>query len=303
MAEANIATGPVAGGVTAVRMLLWVAKTALLWVAILAGTIAAGMLVPVQVPPPLADGPLTTGQAFVIVNGLIAVALAMLAGIARVRGWRLGAVLFVAFFAISAAMMQLETLWFNESLKLPLAVIGQLVVNSAITAAAAAMAGALLFRPVETPALPVPATLTRRIAYMALIYVVLYYGAGMFIAWQSAAVRTYYENGIHIAFVPTVAFQIFRGTLWAIIALYLVSRTTGCLAMRAAVMGFLFAVMTAAQLLYPTYFFPWAVRAAHLVEVGTSEFVYGIVATLVLMGGAAKRPLGKSIWRAIAGQA
>jgi hypothetical protein len=199
--------------------------------------------------------------------------------------------------------MQLETLWFNESLKLPLPVIGELVANAAIAAAAAAVAGALLFRPAATPALPVPATLTRRIAYMALIYVVLYYGAGFFIAWQSAAVRAYYENGIHIAFLPTVAFQIFRGTLWAIIALTIVSRTTGCLAMRALVMGVLFAVMTAAQLLYPTYFFPWPVRAAHLVEVGTSEFVYGVVATLVLLSGAAKRPLTKSIWRVVAGQA
>jgi hypothetical protein len=151
--------------------------------------------------------------------------------------------------------------------------------------------------------LPVPSTLTRRIAIMALLYVVIYYTAGATIAWQSAAVRAYYENGIHIQFVPTVLFQIFRGTLWAIIALFIVTRVSGSLLQRALVMGVLFSVMTAGQLLYPTSFFPWPVRAAHLLEVGASEFVYGILVTLILLAGAAKRPLGASIWRAIAGQA
>lgn len=288
--------GPVAS------LLLWAAKATAMWIAAILGCVVAGMLVKVDLPPPLADGPLTSGQAVLAVNGLIAVAMALVATTARVRGLRLGLLLFVAYFAIGSAMMQIETLWFNDSLKLPLQVISELVTMSAIAAAITAIAGTLLFRSAPAVALPVPATLTRRIAVMALLYVVIYYTAGATIAWQSAAVRAYYENGIHIPFLPTVAFQVFRGLLWAIIALYIVTRLDGSLLRRALVMGVLFSVMTAGQLLYPTSFFPWAVRAAHLAEVGSSEFVYGVIVTLVLLSGAAKRPLGKSVWRAIAGQ-
>jgi hypothetical protein len=237
------------------------------------------------------------------VNGLTAVTLATIAATARVRGWRLFVLLFAAYFLISSAMMQLETLWFNDSLKLPLKAVGQITATSAVAALVTALAGGLLFWPKASVADPVPASLTWRIALMAVIYVVLYYGAGFLIAWQSAAVRAYYSNGVNIPFVPTVLFQILRGTLWAIIALFIVTRLKGSLMRRALVMGLLFSVMAAAQLLYPTSFFPWAVRAAHLVEVGISEFVYGVVVTLVLLAGAAKRPLTGGIWRSLAGQA
>jgi hypothetical protein len=133
---------------------------------------------------------------------------------------------------------------------------------------------------------------------------VLYYTAGYFIAWQSEAVRAFYSNGVHIELAPTVAFQVFRGTLWALISLYIVTRIEGSIACRAGIMAVLFAALTAPQLLYPNPLVPWTVRQVHLVEVGSSEFVYGIVATLILLGGAARAQLSStSAWRMIAGRA
>ncbi len=300
----NEATEPVKIALPVASLLLWVVKVALLWVALVAGAMIAGRLVPIHMPPAISDGPVTVMQAFAIVNGVIAVALGLVAGTSRVRGWHMVSLIFVAYFVIGSAMMQIETWWFNDSLKLPLNAIGSMVVDAAIVGLLVGSAAALLFRSTPEAVQPVPANLALRLAAMAGIYVVLYYGAGMFIAWQSAAVRAYYENGIHIQFVPTVCFQIFRGTLWALIALFVVTRLKGSLVSRALVMAVLFFSLTAVQLLYPTPFFPWAVRAAHLAEVGISEFVYGIVSTLVLLGGAAKHPLSApSRWRLIAGQA
>jgi hypothetical protein len=270
-------------------IVLWPLKVGVLWLALLIGTVVAGKLVPIDLPPTLADGPLSTVQALLVVTGLTAIALGLVAEYARQRSWRLGLLIFIASFAIGSAMMQLETLWFNDSLRLPLMVVGKLVASSAITFLVVALAAALVFRPVEVPALPVPAKLWWRIAMMAVIYVVLYFAAGALIAWQSAAVRDYYGNGLHIAFLPLVAFQIFRGTLWGLIALFIVSRLHAALLTRALIMGVLFSVMTAAQLLYPTPFFPWSVRSAHLLEVGTSEFLYGLIATFVLLADAKKQ--------------
>lgn len=280
---------------------IWIIKTVALWFVVLVGSVAAGKLVPIELPPPQPDGPLSVAQAFLFVSGCIAVALSLVAANARVRGWRLMLMIFVAYFAIGSAMMQIETLWFNDSLKLPFAAVMQLVADGAIIAAITGVAAGLLFRQGPVPAAPLPANLSRRVAALALIYVVLYYGAGTFIAWQSEAVRTYYENGIHIQLLPTVAFQIFRGTLWALISVFLVTRLKGSLVRKAFIMAFLFFALTALQLLYPTPFFPWAVRSAHLVEVGTSEFIYGIVATLVLLGGARRNAISStSAWRAVA---
>ena len=88
------------------------------------------------------------------------------------------------------------------------------------------------------------------------------------------------------------------------VAIFIVTRLRGSLLRRALVTAVLFFSLTALQLLYPTPFFPWAVRAAHLSEVGSSEFLYGIISTLVLLGGAAKHPLTTpSRWRLIAGLA
>ncbi len=284
--------------------LLWVSKTALLWLALLLAAVVAGKLVPVNMPLPPQDGPLTMMQAFLVVNGLAALALSLVAAIARVRGLALGAVLFVAYFAIGSAMMQIETLYFNESVKMPLAAVGQLVTQAAVIGAIVAVTGMLLFHPVPENSGPLPAHLARRIVLMAVVYVVLYYAAGFFIAWQSAAVRAYYSNGIHISLPLTVVFQIFRGTLWALISLYILSRMKGSIAARALVMAVLFAALTAAQLLYPNPLLPWEVRQAHLVEVATSEFAYGIIVTFVLLSGAARRPLADSShWRLIAGNA
>ncbi len=287
-----------------VGLTLWALKTAGLWIGLIVGCVVASKLVPVNMPMPQQDGPLSTMQAFLVVNGLAAIALALVAARARVSGWRLGVVLFVAFFVIGSAMMQIETLWFNASIHMPVPVVGQLVAQAAVVGLSAAVVGALLFHHERREAPALPAGLAVRVGAMALIYVVLYYGAGFFIAWQSEAVRSYYGNGAQIAFLPTVAFQIFRGTLWALISLFILARMSGSLVSRALVMAVLFAVMTDAQLLYPNPLLPWAVRQAHLVEVGTSEFVYGIIATLVLLAGAARRPLADtSAWRLLTGKA
>lgn len=275
----------------AIGLLLWTLKTTALWLVLLIGSAVAGKLVAVQMAVPPQDGPLTTMQAFLLVNGLMAISLALVAGKARVGGWRLALVLFVGQFVIGSAMMQIETVYFNDSIHMPMVVIGQLVAQAAIVAVIVGIAGALLFRTADEDAAAAPSGLALRIGAMALTYVVLYYAAGFFIAWQSEAVRAYYGNGIHIALLPTIAFQIFRGTLWAVIALFIVTRLKGSLLQRALIMGTLFAVMTSAQLLYPNPLLPWTVRQAHLLEVGSSEFAYGIIVTFVLLAGAARRQL------------
>jgi hypothetical protein len=273
-----------------------------MWATIVVTAAIAGSIIFSRLPPmPPGDGPLTAMQALLVTNGAMAIVLSVLASRLRVRGARLGLVLFVAFFCLSVGMMMIETLYFNKSVRMPMDLLVLGGVQGVISAAIAGAVGALLYHPADEAPAPVPANIFPRIMALTVIYVVLYYGAGYFIAWQSAAVRAYYSN-MNILLVPTIALQLFRGFLWALISLYIVTRMRGSLMSRALTMAVVFWIVTSIQLLYPNALMPWAVRQMHLVEVGSSEFVYGFLAVFVLLAGA-RKPLSKnSLWRLIAGR-
>lgn len=253
-------------------------------------------------PMPTGDGPPTALQAVFVTNGAMAIVLSTLASRLRVRRVRLGLVLFVAFFCLSVGMMMIETLYFNKSVNMPMDLLMRWGVQGVIGAAIIGAVGAFLYHPPDEAPTLIPANILRRLMALTLIYVVLYYSAGYFIAWQSAAVRAYYSN-MNIPLVPTIALQLFRGFLWALISLYIVTRMKGSLVSRAVVMAALFWIVTSIQLLYPNVMMPWAVRRMHLVEVGSSELVYGFIAVFVLLGGARKPLSRNSYWRLIAGPA
>lgn len=282
---------------------LWVLKTIALWITIVIAAGVAARLCGHLPPTPRQDGPLTIMQAVFVTNGGIAVVLSLLAQRARVRWAELALLLFVAFFFLAVGMMMIETLYFNDSVRMPTDQLVSWGEQGVIVAAVTGIVGALLFHPAAEEPASVPAGIFWRLVWLSLIYVVLYYTAGFFIAWQSAAVRAFYSN-MSIPLGPTVLLQLGRGFLWALISLFIVTRIKGSLTSRALIMGALFSVVTAIQLLYPNAMMPAAVRLAHLAEVGTSEFVYGFVAAYVLMAGAARHPLSESSpWRFITGRA
>lgn len=285
-----------------VRAFRWIAKTAALGATMVVAAAVTATILGHLPPMPTGDGPLTAMQAVLVANGAMAIVLSALASRLRVRRVRLGLVLFVAFFCLSVGMMMIETLYFNKSVKMPTELLVRWGVQGVISAAIIGAVGALLYHPRDEAPAPVPANIFRRLLALTLIYVVLYYSAGYFIAWQSAAVRAYYSN-MNIPLVPTIALQLLRGFLWALISLYIVTRMKGSLMSRALVMAVLFWIVTSIQLLYPNAMMPWAVRQMHLIEVGSSELVYGFITVFVLLGGARKPLSRNSSWRLIAGPA
>lgn len=107
-----------------------------------------------------------------------------------------------------------------------------------------------------------------------------------FIAWQNPAVREYYggiDEGSFFARMGAVLrdtfwlipFQILRAMLWAVIALPVIRMMKGQWLETALAIGLLFAVNTA-QLLLPNPYMPEAVRMTHLIEVASSNFIFGL---------------------------
>ena len=294
--------GQTPGRKPAVRLAFWMLKCAALWIVMLIASIAASRVVGHLPPVPQQDGPLSIVQGVLLVDGAIAIVLAMVASQARVRSVGLAVLLFVTLFCLQCGMMVIEALWFNNSVHMPLEQMTGWVTQALIVSAAVAATGALLFHPASGNAAAVPSNIFWRIMWLSAIYVVLYFAAGS-LAWQSEALRSYYAN-MHVSLGSLFALQFVRGFLWAVISLFIVTSLNGSLTRRAATMALLFGVLTAGQLLLPNAMMPWSVRQVHLIEVGTSEMIYGIVATLVLMAGAARKPLSDtSAWRFITGHA
>lgn len=133
----------------------------------------------------------------------------------------------------------------------------------------------------------------RNIIWLALvIYPLIYFLAGYFIAWQFPAIRRYYTGTtLNQGFIPQLKsylsdglylWQIARGLLWVWIALPFLRHFQGSQLKAALVLGFLFSVLHCVQLLLPNPYMPAEVRYPHLVETGGSVFVWGFVVAWML---------------------
>jgi hypothetical protein len=277
-------------------------KIAALWLTLIIASVAATQLGLRETPGPLQAGPLSGLQALLVVNGAIAVALALLAQRAHVVGWRLAVLIFVALYGLQSFMMIIDGLMFNDTLRMSIAAYVAWGLCDAIVAAVVGVVAALLFRRAPEAAAAVPSGIFWRLVVLTVVYVFLYFSAGAW-AWQHEVLRNYYAN-MHVSLGPLMALQFVRGFLWAVISLFVVARIKGTLMSRALIMAVLFGVLAVAQMLYPNPVMPWAIRQIHMVEVGVSETLYGAIAAFVLLAGAARRPLANtSRWRVLTGRA
>ena len=84
-------------------------------------------------------------------------------------------------------------------------------------------------------------------------------------------------------------FQILRGFLWVGIGATIIHATDGSVHKKSLIVALLLAVLSSSQLLISNPIMPEGVRMAHLLETGTSNFVWGIIMTHVLCYKSASR--------------
>ena len=213
----------------------------------------------------------------------------------RWAGWRLVVTVFVVFYGVSTFMGQIESAVFIT--RLPPGALPRLFLMGALVAAPfSALAVVILGKRKASPAdaapdarLHMPASeWAWKLGVIALVYVILYFTFGYFVAWRHPEVRAYY-NGVdaggffpHMAMVVRktpglIPFQMLRAILWAALAIPVTRMMKGGRLERALAVGLLFSVVMNAQLLLPNAYMPEAVRMAHLVETASSNFLFGIL--------------------------
>ena len=225
----------------------------------------------------------------------------------RWAGWKLFAAIAVVFYGVSTLMPQMESAVFIK--RLPAGTLPRLFLMGAIiavpfSALAVLVLGKRKHRDVaseRTERLVMPINeWVWKLALIALVYVILYFTFGYFIAWRVPAVREYYGGGDAGGFFNNmrsvlrdtpglIPFQALRGLLWALLALPIVRMMRGRWQETALALGLLFGVLMTAPLLLPNPFMPEAVRLTHLIETASSTFIFGFFAGWLLARPAVAR--------------
>jgi hypothetical protein len=215
-------------------------------------------------------------------NLLTAAMLAWLAAWSRLTGMRLAGWLAVVLFGVATFNNLIEAVFFHV---FGVAEFARYVLQGALTAAAfgpvlvfimgrRASAGRTRVSAAAGPPGP------WRLAAADLLYLACYLGAGTIIyPW----VRDFYLGRDQPAQLLVVALQLFfRGPVFIALTLCIVRMIGGGRWERALVAGAALSVVGGVALLIPNPYLPDAVRWVHLIEVGVSNFVYGVAAAWLL---------------------
>ncbi len=267
-------------------------KVVLLAVALLVGQVAggliAGLLLHVPVPAMPHDGPFDLTQALGLMTLAYALVLSRFA--ARLRGGfgaRMGT-LFAVLYAVGTLLSVIETIYFKAYVKLPPFLVGQMALTGLTQAIIAAPVAAALWRGAADEADGQPDAMSGlwwRLPLIAAIYIVVYFGAGALIAWQGPQLRAYYDQAAHINQTHLALLQFGRGLIWAGLAWMSVRSLKGAYSSRAVITGLVFAVIMVMPLLFPNPYMPWDVRRMHFLEIFTSNLLFGVLASWILLSG------------------
>ena len=170
------------------RIGIFLLKGTCLWVALFVGSIAASLVIPHGNYPPRVplDGPLGMQAALAIVNGVFALMVAALAALARFRGMRLAAFLYVIMFGTATVMMQSESLFFKYSLQMSADAVWEGVGYAALSYLVCAGVAAVLFRPAPMHAPPLHRDLVWRGGVTIVAYLITYFVFGYTLIWERA---------------------------------------------------------------------------------------------------------------------
>ena len=213
----------------------------------------------------------------------------------RWRGLKLIAALLFTFYGLMTFISQIESIAYLRA-KMPPGLIKSLFVMGAIVAFLFVPLAVLIMGKMRGPEQP-PAeralTLTlkpkaARFAILAIVYVVLYYLFGYYVAWQNPELRLYYSGTTELksfyqqmrstvtATPWMLPFQFGRGILWALFAYPVVRMLNTRRIETAAIIAALFAVGSFA-LFIPNPLMPPSVAHSHFWETLCSDLLLGAI--------------------------
>ena len=295
-----------AAAVFALRVL---ALTLVLIIVFMIASYLAGLA---QVPLPSAQSASTpTAQAqpaasllrpLLAYTFLVSLVTAWIIQSSRWRGLKLIAALVFTFYGLMTFIIQIESIVYLRA-KMPPGLIKDLFVMGAVVAFLFVPLAVLIMGKIrghEQPHAERVLTLksqAARFGILAIVYVVLYYLFGYYVAWQNPELRLYYAGTTELKSFyqmmrSTVTgtpwmlpFQFGRGLLWALFAYPVVRMLNTRRIETAGIIAALFGVGSFA-LLIPNPLMPASVAHSHLWETLLSDLLLGAIVGWVLAADA-----------------
>ncbi len=219
----------------------------------------------------------------------------------RFEGRQLTAQIFVVLFGVMFFMSQIETLAFNDAVDMPWQMVAATTAAGLLVCLVVAAMGTRLRRRLDSSPAVAPAlvlgrgALFSRFSILAVLYTVLYFVFGYYIAWQFPAVREFYSGSTTLVSFGEqmgnvlaqdswlIPFQLVRGYAWAAIAYVLIMglSATGRIE-RYLLVGLAMSLPLAVPLLVPQGYMPMAVRIGHSSEVFLENFLFGCAVVAML---------------------
>jgi hypothetical protein len=229
---------------------------------------------------------------------LISLVTAWIIQRSRWRGLKLIAALVFTFYGLMTFISQIETFAYLRA-KMPPGLIKNLFVMGAVAAFLFVPLAVLIMRKIRGPEQPhAERALTLksqavRFGILAIVYVVLYYLFGYYVAWQNPELRLYYSGttelkNLYQQMLSNVMgtpwmlpFQFGRGLLWALFAYPVVRMLNTRRIETAGIIAVLFGVGSFA-LLIPNPLMPASVAHSHFWETMWCDLLLGAIVGRVL---------------------
>jgi hypothetical protein len=233
-----------------------------------------------------------------IINTFLILALKLTS---RWRGWRLALFLALAYYGSFTFLTQIETWYFLKDLTVSSDLLPRLFIMGLSVPFVYIPLAVLICKrwkkndvaTVKFEFMPIK-QLILKLGVIAIVYLVIYWLAGYYIAWQNPELRAFYGSPGEIQpfFTHTFAqisenpglilLQLFRGMLFAIIVIPIIIGSNVKPWATALLVGLLFAIPHLGHIL-PNPLMPIAsVRLSHMIETSASTFVFGLIVVWLL---------------------
>jgi hypothetical protein len=205
------------------------------------------------------------------------------------KGFRLIAATAISVYGIQIFMTQIETwIFINAFPSITPDVLTNIFVTNLIQIVVVTIVGYFLWKPKvsSTPDAKLSINIPGKwwkMAALSVLYMILYFTFGYFIAWQVEALREFYHSSvIHITNTELVFIQIGRGTLWVLFCLPSILYLKGSRTEKVIIMASMMAILPTILLLMPNPFMPLSIRMAHFIEVFLSNGIFGTCIALLM---------------------
>jgi len=250
---------------------------------------------------PGVSSPIPPEQQSALMLGMVLVALVNTAVIMVLilrstwAGWKLMLAAGFSFYGIVTLLSAIEAIYYGPALGIPTKDYAGLFLSGVPTVLVFIPLAVIILGKGRTGTdaesnsrlvMPVTEWLWK-LAAIAVIYPLIYWLFGYFVAWQNPNLVAMYGGGTNpevFNMGRILALQMFRSMLWVLFALPVIKMSKGSHRQVAVVVALLYSLPMAIGLVLPNPYMPDArARSSHFVELTLSNFLFGWIVTYLLL--------------------